>query len=77
MELGRLGELIEKLAEKQTGVKVMPVRPDTPSGDSSTFGEHGWVVGFVTPEGGGDLATGPTIADAVERVFDHIDAENE
>jgi hypothetical protein len=79
MELGRLGELIEKMAQGGEGVTVMPIRKGMPQDPTSdrTYERDGWVVGYITPNQQGDLTTGRTIPEAVEAVFDHLDAEAE
>ena len=73
MELGRLDELIERLAADGEGVVLMPVRKGTPMrglGSQEVYRFDGWEVGYVTPGGGGELAVEPTIPEAVEAALE-------
>jgi hypothetical protein len=75
MELGRLGELIEKMAEDGTGVTVMPIRKGMRAGgfgSDEVYASDGWEVGYLNPNGGGDLARAATLPDAVEQAFFEI-----
>lgn len=73
MDVGRLSELIELLAESGEGVTVMPVRTGTPMsgfGSRDYYAFDGWEVGFISPGGGGELAVGRTVAEAVDAALE-------
>ena len=68
MEIGRLDELIERLAEDGRGVTVTPARSGTPlEGLDTTHpdadGSEVWYIAFGESD---ELAVGETLADAVE-----------
>ena len=76
LRLGRFAELLETLNERGEGVTLMPVRKGTLMGGVGS--EHryefdGWEVGYVTPVGGGELAVGPTVTEAVEGALAALD----
>lgn len=78
MEVGRLDELIERLADEGRGVAVMPVRKGTPMGGFGTedfYAFDGWEVDYLTPGGGGELAVGETVAEAVDAALEAIKAD--
>jgi hypothetical protein len=80
VEIGRLAELIERLATDGVGVTVMPVREGTPMGGFGTqhfYKFDGWEVGYMTPGSGGELAVGRTIAEAVDAALATYDAADE
>ena len=78
MEIGRLDELIERLAEDGRGVTVRPVRTGTPRGGFGTTGSYafdGSEVWYITFAHGDELAVGGTLAEAVEAALVAIDAD--
>lgn len=78
MDLGPLEELLEYLADHGAGVTIMPVRKGTPMGGFGTedfYAFDGWEVGYVTPGGGGELAVGETVAEAVAAALEAEKAE--
>jgi len=78
VDIGRLGELIERLAASGEGVTVMPVREGTPMGGFGSrhvYQFDGWEVGYITPGGGGELAVGTTVAEAAEAALATLDRD--
>jgi hypothetical protein len=75
LDVGRIDELIEKLASDGTGLTIMPVRKGTPMGgfgSEHNYAFDGWEVGYITPGGGGELAVGKTISEAVASAIDNL-----
>jgi hypothetical protein len=78
VEIGRLDELIERLAADGAGMTVMPVSKGTPMGGFGTqhfYEFDGWEVGYITAGGGGELAVGRTIAEAVDAALATYDTD--
>jgi len=66
--LGPIGDLISLLAEEGTGFTLCPVREGQPIsgfGSKDAYQFNGWEVGYITPNGGGEIAVGNTIEEAV------------
>jgi hypothetical protein len=78
MDVGRLDELIERLARGDRGVTVRPVREGAPSGDWATqrlYESDGWEVGWITAGSVEAIAAGTTVAEAVEAALNALDGE--
>jgi hypothetical protein len=74
--LGRLEELIERLAQTGRGVTIRPVEPGSHmGGDDATlrYAFEGWEVGWITAVGGDELAVGDTIESAVNSALDALE----
>ena len=77
MDVGRLDELLERLARGGRGVTVRPVREGAPSGDWGTqrlYEFDGWEVGWITAGSVEALAAGVTVAEAVAAALGALDA---
>jgi hypothetical protein len=76
VEIGRLAELIERLAGDGAGVTVMSVREGTPMsgfGSPYVYKFDGWEVSYIMPGGDGELAVGKTLAEAVDAALASYD----
>jgi hypothetical protein len=77
MDLGRLGDLVEKVAERHAGVTVRPVERGEllgGIGSSQYYEFDGWEIGLIWHWGGDELAVGATISEAVEAALSVIEA---
>ena len=77
MDVGRLDELMERLARGDRGVTVRPVREGAPSGDWAAqrlYESDGWEVGWITAGSVEAIAAGLTVAEAVEAALNALDA---
>ena len=77
MDVGRLDELMERLARLGRGVTVRPVREGAPSGDWGTqrlYESDGWEIGWITAGSVEAIAAGVTVAEAVEAAMSALDA---
>jgi hypothetical protein len=75
LDVGRIDELIERLAADGAGVTVMPVTEGTLMGgvgSQHTYAFDGWEVGYITAGGGGELAVGKTVSEAVAAALDNL-----
>jgi hypothetical protein len=75
LDVGRIGELIERLAADGAGVTITPVKEGDLMGglgSQHTYAFDGWEVGYITASGGGELAVGKTVAEAVEAAIDNL-----
>jgi hypothetical protein len=79
VDVGPIEELIELLAAGGRGVTISPVREGQPMGgwgSSETYAFDGWEVGWMTAGGGGEIAVGRTIAEAVAAALE-VEREEE
>ena len=79
MDIGRLDELMERLARLDRGVTVRPVREGAPSGDWGTqrlYEFDGWEVGWITAGSVEAIAAGLTVAEAVEAALKALDPDD-
>jgi hypothetical protein len=74
--LGRIGELIEILGRSGRGITIRPIEQGSHmSGIGSNFhyAFAGWEVGWITADGGEELAVGRTIEEAVNAAVEALE----
>ena len=79
MQLGRLDELIERLAKSGRGVTIRPIEPGSRMSGTSAGYEYafeGWEVGWITAAGGDELAVGQTVEEAVNGALQALETSS-
>ncbi|MFL5914117.1 MAG: hypothetical protein ACJ752_00560 [Gaiellaceae bacterium] len=72
LDIGRLAQLIERLARDEQGVTITPIRKGMHRGgfgSDAVYPNDGWEIGTVNAVGGSELTVGPSIAVAVEQAL--------
>jgi len=73
MNLERLPELIGLLADDSRGVTIRPIHKGMRIGGFGSDHHYeidGWEVGYIDGNTGGEIAVGPTIADAIDAALE-------